>query len=284
MSKRSILTLVLVLVLGVAVVGIWAVRSIFYAPSEAINATYMEVHQEINASEVKTIQIKSVNHHLVFQTSESDNIKITYFQKIDNSNIYSQDNGTIYLEMIEQVEDLNNIFYQPTRKIDTIVISIPVESSLRIINENYTGNFEIKDAVVRSIKNATINGSIDINNVTCTNLELSSNSGAITLNGVGFTKADIAGVRGNIIINLKDSLNLYNLNVATSFGTLKINDERVKEIYEEDGQQKEMFVNTIIKESDEAVSSLAISAVRNTISITSVEPEPVEETAEPAGN
>lgn len=283
MSKRSVLTLALVLVLSIAVIGIWVVRTFFYAPSEAINATYMEVHQEISTSEIHTIHIKSVNHNLVFQTSDSENVKITYFQKIDNSNIYSQDNGILYLEMIEQVEDLSSIFYQPTRKIDTIIISIPKEIPLRIINENYTGNFEIKGASVKSISNSTINGNIELSDVTVQNLTLTSNSGGIKLDHVSFTKAGITGVRGNIDIDLTDSLELYNLDVSTSFGTLMINDERVKEIYEEDGVQKEMFVNTIKKESDEAVASLTVSAVRNTISITSIEPVTVEdEVQEPA--
>ena len=276
MNTRGKLPIFLILLLTVAIVGIWVLYSVYYVPNARISATYMEVYQEIDPLEVDTLDLKSVNHKLIIKESEGDKIRINYFQKTDNINTYNNGNGVVSLNMRERVENLDNLFFQSSRKIDTITVYIPTDCLPDISYDTISGTTEVSNVSLERLNVSSITSGIEIKNSEIENIIFNTNEGNMTVDEVTFNKLNVTEISGTVNLNVTDSLTAYRSAVSTTYGILNINGERVREKVEE----VETVVNYYNNEPEEAEKEVNIVAHRSNINITSVEPVP-EENPEP---
>lgn len=268
MNTRSKLPIFLIVLLTVAIVGIWVAYGVFYIPSARISATYMEVYQEVDPAETRVINISNINHKLIIKRSEGEKVRINYFQKVDNINTYNASDGTVTLKMAERVENLDNLFFQSNRKIDTITISVPEGCDIAISNDTVSGTVSVDDLSFDSLSLSTLMGTIDISNSSIRSLAVNTNEGNVNITDVVFDRLHAISVSGTVNLNILDSLNDYVSNLTSTYGILNINGERVHEKVEE----KDTIVNHYENTPEGAEREITISGARSTLNISTVEP------------
>jgi hypothetical protein len=277
-KKKRNVPLILVILLVVAIIGTWTVYNIYYLPSERKSAAYTEVFQDVDATGITSIAISGVNHQVVVKPSEDEKIKIEYFQKIDNSNVFTVADGTVSLTIIERAERLDNWFYQSKRPIDTITVYVPASAQLSLSNHTASGDMTVTDVTLKNLTADSINGNFTLERVTADRLTLSSNYGDAVLDGTLFNVLTLSEVTGNVQLELPDSLKLYNYLFESEYGTVTVNGAQPI-VVAEDGVT-EQVVSTLTVDNG-ASRRMNVTGVRNNITVTSVEPAP-EETTTPA--
>ena len=265
-NKKTVLLVVLIILLTAGTVVFWWLYNTYYLPSKRINNTYIEVYQDVDATDINTISINTIDHKVVIKPTDDEKVKISYFQKVDNSNSFTINNHVVSLRMIEKAENLDNIFYQNTRLIDTITIYIPTDRLLELQNTTIGGSLTVSGVQLNVLTATSLSGNIEISDSKINRLNLETNYGDIVLNNNEFTDLDVNSVDGVTKLSLIDSLSLYNVDIKSNYGTLLVNNERVKETI--DGV--ETIVNRLAWDAA-SEKSINISAVRTNITITSVE-------------
>ena len=265
-NKKTVLLVVLIILLTAGTVVFWWLYNTYYLPSKRINNTYIEVYQDVDATDINTISINTIDHKVVIKPTDDEKVKISYFQKVDNSNSFTINNHVVSLRMIEKAENLDNIFYQNTRLIDTITIYIPTDRLLELQNTTIGGSLTVNGVQLNVLTATSLSGNIEISDSKINRLNLETNYGDIVLNNNEFTDLDVNSVDGVTKLSLIDSLSLYNVDIKSNYGTLLVNNERVKETI--DGV--ETIVNRLAWDAA-SEKSINISAVRTNITITSVE-------------
>ena len=89
MNKKTIGLVALVVLLIAGIIGFWWVYNTYYLPGKRIENTYIEVYQDVDATEINTIWIDTIDHKVVIKPTDDEKVKISYFQKIDNSNSFT---------------------------------------------------------------------------------------------------------------------------------------------------------------------------------------------------
>ena len=266
MNRKTIGLVSLIVLLIAGIIGfLWFYNS-YYLPGKRIENTYIEVYQDVDPSDIGTIWIDTIDHKVVIKPSDDEKVKISYFQKIDNSNSFTISNHTVRLWMIEKAEDLENIFYQNSRPIDTITIYIPQGSYLSFKNDTVGGSLTVRDVRLKDLQAGSVGGPVVLENAEINHIKLDINYGGITVTNCQFQMMDINAVTGECRVSLPDSLSLYNLNLHTSYGTLSVNNERVHEIINE----TDVIVNRLERNVG-AEKNIIISSVRSIINVTTVE-------------
>ena len=274
-KKVNPLTLIIVLMCLMIAGVLWAYNEYFY-PSQVIYSTYGQVNYSYNADEVNTINVSCINHNIVIKKSSDENIKISYYQKVDNSNKYREpfDRKLIELQIAESVEKIDNFVFKSENKISTITIYIPEGKTITFKGEAVYGTISVENCQFNSLSFETINGSIDIKDSIINNLTLNCNDGTIAIDGSEFKNVDIDNVSGNVTMNLINSFNDYESDILSRYGSLSINNISPVEIDEETQQEK--VVSYLVNKPEGAKNKIKIVSTRSKILINSVEP-PVEE-------
>ena len=299
MSVKSRLPILLIIVLSLAIIVAWGLYGAFYAPNEEISQTYTEIYQELEASEVKSISIDTITHNVEIRSSQEDKIRISYYQKVESSNIYSFEKGSVTLKLLEKGDELENLFYRSKRKLNTVVIYLPQECDIAISNHNVDGDLTMENVTLRSLTMNSTNGSINatgvncrqlrfttvfgesvISNVTADSIHLTSNSGNTEVRETVFGSLTVNEVTGNINVRLVDSVTGYDVTLFTNYGSLVLNNHPCMEKDGQTGEERE--TNSYRQENLESGKSITLTGIRNTISLVGDETA-ANETEQPAG-
>ncbi len=215
-GKNTSILVYIIIVLALLIVGVWMSYFVFYRPSANISASYLEVFQEVEKENVSNLVIDCVDHKVIILPSSDDKIKITYFQKQDNSITYTASGNTVSLKMVERSEDLDNLFYQSKRKLDTITIYVPECPGLSIRVNSVDGSLKADDIKVRSLSFTSVNGACSVSYLTAGKLSLVSNYGNITLANSHVDDISLSQVTGTTEVSLLDSVNDYKVNASSN--------------------------------------------------------------------
>ncbi len=268
--------LVLIVLLSLTIVGVWAIYNVYYLPNAKLYSTYTQVYHEIDIEEISTLEIDTVNHNVEIIESSDNSIRITYYQKADNSNTFQQEGGKVILQMIEKAEDLDNLFYQSNKEIDKITIYLPSETNLRITFETDDGNLTINGTSFSTLTYTSTNGGVTISDSSISRMELTSKYGDISINNTSFVYVKVYEVAGDIDLSIDRPLSETSITAASTYGSLTINGEQ-RSIDEENYQVSE---NSVSVTNSESTMTISIEGTRSTISITCPEEEieePIEE-------
>ncbi len=253
----------------------------YYFPSAKSYSAYLEIFQEFESSEIISISIDSINHSVEIKPSNNEKIKVSYYQKVDNSNIFVLDQKVLTIEFIEKVENFDPLLFKPDKNINVITIYLPQDTIIDINVKTIIGSFSIKDVSARNINFNNITGDFVMNNVNCNSIGLSCNTGDVKVAGVIFTRFNGSIVSGNFEFALVDSFNSYKFEVSTTYGQLKLNNDYVYETNVVNEIETVEKSNSLISDSSKEGKIFILNTLRGDISIiTTEEVENVEEDTE----
>ncbi|MDO4378493.1 MAG: DUF4097 family beta strand repeat-containing protein [Erysipelotrichia bacterium] len=262
MKKKRIPLGLIILLLFVLIIGIFYAYNKYYFPNAKAYAKYIETYQEYDSNEISEINIDSINHKVIIKPSEDGKVKITYFQKNDNMNMYTLENGKIRMELIENVEDLDTLLFKTEKKIDTITIYLPVENSIKVNVAASYGNLEIYDISLSTISFKNTIGNIKLKNIACTTITVDLNTGNADMEHIKFDQLSTKIVSGNINVQSEEMIEQYNLAVKAIYGTLQFND---KQLFSE--EQPESVINEIEQFKSDTDKKIAIEILRGNIKL-----------------
>lgn len=280
MGKKPKLLVILIIILALATVGITVVFERFVQPSATIYSTYVEVYKDILPEEISTIRLNSVNHKVVIGVSSDEKYHLSYFQKVDNNNIYSIDRNILNLNIIEAAENLDNLFYKSKRAIDTITILVPENETVNLYNKTVSGSLTIAKINVSQLQAISVNGKISISSITADKVSVESNSGEVSIDSSVCQAVDISNVTGRITLSLDDTINAYSFDINANYGSLYINGSVVNDA---DGQLCRQFESA----SASPIGTVKINSTRSYVSIstlpaaeTTTEPDQTDKTTQ----
>ncbi|MBQ1341659.1 MAG: DUF4097 family beta strand repeat protein [Erysipelotrichaceae bacterium] len=275
MFKRNSFLVIMMVLLAAGIAGSLWFYNTYIVPNARMSSTYMEVYQDLDANEIKTISIDTINHRVNVVPTDDEKVKISYFQRTDSANSFVINNRDVSLKIIERAEAPTNSFISSTRQIDTITIYLPSTSSIAVTNKTIEGVFNAENVTAESFVLSSISGAVNFKNVKVGKLDINSNSGVVEIEGMEADLINILEVTGNVSLEIKDSLTLYNLNIISNNGRLNINESPVKVVIDD----KETVVNHIEEVREGVTRSISINSLRSSIDVISNE-EAVPETNE----
>ncbi len=266
MKKKRFPLWAVITILLVLVVGIFYAYNKLYFPSAKAYSSYIETYQEYDASEVNELTINSINHKVVIKPSDDDKIKISYFQKIENMNTYTVENGKLKMELIERVQDLDTLLFKTEKKIDTITIYLPKESNIKINVKSIYGYFSGNDLTVGSVIFQNTTGDVYLKNITSSSASITLNSGNATIEKCNIDDVTVSVVSGQINIDSDYYIDDHNIIAKAIYGSLKINDQQ---LYTE--EEPKTVINQIELTSETATKKISVETLRGNISLHFVE-------------
>lgn len=275
MFKRNSFLVIMMVLLAAGIAGSLWFYNTYIVPNARMSSTYMEVYQDLDANEIKTISIDTINHRVNVVPTDDEKVKISYFQRTDSANSFVINNRDVSLKIIERAEAPTNSFISSTRQIDTITIYLPSTSSIAVTNKTIEGVFNAENVTAESFVLSSISGAVNFKNVKAGKLDINSNSGVVEIEGMEADLINILEVTGNVSLEINDSLTLYNLNIISNNGRLNINESPVKVVIDD----KETVVNHIEEMREGVTRSISINSLRSSIDVISNE-EAVPETNE----
>ena len=268
----------MIILLAAGIFGTLWFYNTYIVPNARMSSTYMEVYQDLDANEIKTISIDTINNKVNVVATNDQKIKISYFQRTDSANSFVVNKNEVTLKIIERTETPSNSFISSTRRIDTITIYLPAGSDISLSNKTYEGRLTIDGVSMNKVTASSINGAMTIRNCTVSSLDLNTNSGEMVISDNMFNNATLQGVTGKITMKINDSLTGYDLNIHTENGFLTVNNDRVRVVVDE----QETVVNYLEEDREGIDRLLKITSFRGNISLASNE-ETVNNNEETSG-
>lgn len=280
MKKENRLFAAIVILL-VLILGISYAYGKYYFPSAKSYSAYLEIFQEFESNEIISISIDSINHSVEIKPSNNEKIKVSYYQKVDNSNIFKLDQKVLTMEFIEKVENFDPLLFKPDKNINVITIYLPQDITIDINVKTIIGSFTINDVSARNINFNNITGDFMMNNVGCNSIVLSCNTGDVKIMSTAFNRFNGSIVSGNFDFALVDSFDNYKFEVSTTYGQLKLNNDYVYETNVVNEIETVEKSNSLISNNSKEGITFILSTLRGNISINTTEvKENIEENTE----
>jgi len=253
----------LIILLAIVLIALYTGYSHYYLPRAKAYSTYLEIYQEYGEDEIKSISITSINHQVVVKKSNTDKIKIDYYQKAENSNNYSVNNGILTLDIIERGEEVDNLLFSSEKKINIITIYIPENKQLSFTYDSVQGTTSIGDVVVGKISVTNVTGNITIAGVESNTISVSTNGGDVLIDNSLANIVQVSNVSGGTKIKINDYLNEFNCDLKTNYGTITLNGV-YPTIVDEEGNE---IITKVYKTEAGTNKKLTISTIRSSIII-----------------
>lgn len=261
MKKKSNV-LIIIIALIVAILAGLFYYAVFYLPDSRMSSNYVEFYQEYVADEYHTISINAINHDIDIRVSEDNLIHVSFFQHIDNANTYLAENGSIVINIIEELKNSDIIFSSSFQKLKSITISLPESQLYSLQNKTVSGDISLDGVKLTRFKNESVSGKTEIRNCAIGTIEINANSGSFQCDECEAGAIDAVSVTGDIVITLPMALENYNADFFTRYGTLTFNDERVT-VTGENG----IMEITDYKQMIEVENTIKLSSLRGRIAL-----------------
>ncbi|MBR2546271.1 MAG: hypothetical protein IKE93_08935, partial [Erysipelotrichaceae bacterium] len=114
-KRNSFLVIMMVLLAAGIAASLWFYNT-YIVPNAQMSSTYMEVYQDLDANEIRSVSIDTINHRVNVVPTDEDKVKISYFQRTDSANSFVINNRDVSLKIIERAEEPTNSFITSTRQ------------------------------------------------------------------------------------------------------------------------------------------------------------------------
>ena len=263
MRKKGNLAIISIIIL-VAFLGVsLLIYHNFYQEKVDIYQRYLNVYKQLD-QDVDTISVSSINHDVVFKISEDNNIRVDYYQKLDNSNDFMIIGKELVLTMKEKVDDVDSIFFSKTKELKTITIYLPADKNIYVEISSIDGSLSVDNLELKTCRFTTITGSCTISDSHVESIIVVNNSGDVDLNNCQSKLININNTTGATSIKAAIPLENYRINLLTSFGTLLVNGQ---EIYQKDQEGLLSVSNKYIVDPAGSVGSITIESTRGKINL-----------------
>jgi len=165
---------------------------------------YEEKHYVKLADNIKSINIDTVNVDVVVESSNSNNIEVSYFDSNISQYKITDNDGTLVIK--EQDDNILKLNFNFITKKKDLIIKVPKKLVPELELSNNVGNVKLSNL---SLTNATITsnvGNIKLEKLNITNLSVDNSAGNTVI-------SDINSENGEFNINSQSgNINLTNLN------------------------------------------------------------------------
>jgi len=183
---------------------------------------YEEKHYVKLADNIKSINIDTVNVDVVVESSNSNNIEVSYFDSNISQYKITDNDGTLVIK--EQDDNILKLNFNFITKKKDLIIKVPKKLVPELELSNNVGNVKLSNL---NLTNATITsnvGNIKLEKLNITNLSVDNSAGNTVISDINSENGEfnINSQSGNINLT---NLNNFNIaNIKTSFGSTSLND------------------------------------------------------------
>ena len=183
---------------------------------------YEEKHYVKLADNIKSSNIDTINDDVTVESSDSNNIEVTYYDnKISQYKITDNDSTITIKERDDNILKLNFNFI--TKKKD-LIIKVPKRLVPELELSNTVGDVKLSNLNLTNVKITSNVGNIKLEKLNINNLSIDNSAGNTVISDINSENGEfnINSQSGNINLT---NLNNFNIaNIKTSFGSTSLND------------------------------------------------------------
>lgn len=209
-----------------------------------MNENY-DLHAEIIYEDIIDINIKSLNHNIILEHTDDNDIKIYYDNNIQKDLTIKIHNDTLTVKGTSHINIFNffkrkyysDIFIYIPKKLYNIIIkdmnaniNITLENIDQLNIKDINGNIFVKTGTLSSLNINDVNGNTEIIDVNVDNIIINDINGNIKSNYIEALDTMICDVNGNITLFFNDKSENYNLTKKTLFTSQTIDNNAPKNI------------------------------------------------------
>ena len=183
---------------------------------------YEEKHYVKLADNIKSINIDTINDDVTVESSDSNNIEVTYYDnKISQYKITDNDSTITIKERDDNILKLNFNFI--TKKKD-LIIKVPKRLVPELELSNTVGDVKLSNLNLTNVKITSNVGNIKLEKLNINNLSIDNTSGNTVVANINSEDGEfnINSESGNIYITTLNNFNIAN--IKNAFGDVSLND------------------------------------------------------------
>ena len=212
---------------------------------------YEEKHYVKLADNIKSINIDTINDDVTVESSDSNNIEVTYYDnKISQYKITDNDSTITIKERDDNILKLNFNFI--TKKKD-LIIKVPKRLVPELELSNTVGDVKLSNLNLTNVKITSNVGNIKLEKLNITNLSIENTAGNTVVANINSEDGEfnINSESGNIYITTLNNFNIAN--IKNSFGDVSLNDSSSTK-FNIDSSTGNTHINDLNNNSIESIS------------------------------
>ena len=212
---------------------------------------YEEKHYVKLADNIKSINIDTVNVDVVVESSNSNNIEVSYFDSNISQYKITDNDGTLVIK--EQDDNILKLNFNFITKKKDLIIKVPKKLVPELELSNNVGNVKLSNL---NLTNATITsnvGNIKLEKLNITNLSVDNSAGNTVISDINSENGEfnINSESGNIYITTLNNFNIAN--IKNAFGDVSLNDSSSTK-FNIDSSTGNTHINDLNNNSIESIS------------------------------
>jgi len=212
---------------------------------------YEEKHYVKLADNIKSINIDTVNVDVVVESSNSNNIEVSYFDSNISQYKITDNDGTLVIK--EQDDNILKLNFNFITKKKDLIIKVPKKLIPELELSNTVGNVKLSDLNLKNVKITSNVGNIKLEKLNITNLSIENTAGNTVISSINSEDGEF---NINIFcINIYiTTLNNFNIaNIKNAFGDVSLNDSSSTK-FNIDSSTGNTHINDLNNNSIESIS------------------------------
>ena len=212
---------------------------------------YEEKHYVKLADNIKSINIDTINDDVTVESSDSNNIEVTYYDnKISQYKITDNDSTITIKERDDNILKLNFNFI--TKKKD-LIIKVPKRLVPELELSNTVGDVKLSNLNLTNVKITSNVGNIKLEKLNINNLSIDNTSGNTVISNINSKDGEfnVNSESGNINLTNLNNFNIANIKNTT--GDISLNDSSSTK-FNIDSSTENININDLNNSSVESIS------------------------------
>lgn len=212
---------------------------------------YEEKHYVKLADNIKSINIDTVNVDVVVESSNSNNIEVSYFDSNISQYKITDNDGTLVIK--EQDDNILKLNFNFITKKKDLIIKVPKKLIPELELSNTVGNVKLSDLNLKNVKITSNVGNIKLEKLNITNLSIENTAGNTVISSINSEDGEfnINSESGNIYITTLNNFNIAN--IKNAFGDVSLNDSSSTK-FNIDSSTGNTHINDLNNNSIESIS------------------------------
>ena len=183
---------------------------------------YEEKHYVKLADNIKSINIDTVNVDVVVESSNSNNIEVSYFDSNISQYKITDNDGTLVIK--EQDDNILKLNFNFITKKKDLIIKVPKKLVPELELSNNVGNIKLEKLNITNLSVDNSAGNTVISDINSENGEFNINSQSGNINLTNLNNFNIANIKTSFGSTSLNDSSSNKFNIESSTGNININD------------------------------------------------------------
>ena len=183
---------------------------------------YEEKHYVKLADNIKSINIDTVNVDVVVESSNSNNIEVSYFDSNISQYKITDNDGTLVIK--EQDDNILKLNFNFITKKKDLIIKVPKKLVPELELSNNVGNVKLEKLNITNLSVDNSAGNTVISDINSENGEININSQSGNINLTNLNNFNIANIKTSFGSTSLNDSSSNKFNIESSTGNININD------------------------------------------------------------